>query len=327
MTEVALTIGSALLAFGPVLSLFGMIVYQKAQLVIVVTSAAFFFLLAAVGASMIWSIFYAVGLQGALASLLPGIFFQFIGRCAFVGLYHKVEATIMTSLEKQRQEELKEQRENAAAAASTQDTVRPNHRAPTDNWTELAKVRLELNDASSAIAAAVGYGGMHAVLLYGTLLASQTSNNVGVLYQESCPSMPSLVLSACFTCMFTVLDVFWMLFTFFGMRRRLLYHRGEGDNATDTGVGAWFGNSRNGGNVALLTCLITHTVAAIFTATDAFAWGCAVSLPVTGAVVLATAYLFWAGCGRIYMPPPQEGQLHSTGGHVMMTATDPHHMD
>jgi len=37
-----LVLGSALIAYGPFLALFSLLVYQKAQLVIVVTTAAFF---------------------------------------------------------------------------------------------------------------------------------------------------------------------------------------------------------------------------------------------------------------------------------------------
>jgi hypothetical protein len=39
-----------------------------------------------------------------------------------------------------------------------------------------------------------------------------------------------------------------------------------------------------------------------------FNFGCAVSLPLVGAVLLVTAYIFWAGVGRIYMPPQQSSR-------------------
>ena len=55
MTTPALALGSGLVAFGPFLALFGMIIYQKAQLVIVVTTAAFFYLIGATVGAMIWS--------------------------------------------------------------------------------------------------------------------------------------------------------------------------------------------------------------------------------------------------------------------------------
>lgn len=303
MSNPALTLGSALLAFGPVASLFSLIVYRKAQLVIVVTSSAFFYLLSAVVASIAWTVFDAVGLRGPLSAIVPGVLAQFMFRCGFVSLYHKVEAVIQTSLEKQHQEELNQQETDPGTdqtAARNQD--RRNKEPSERNSTQAAKLRLELNDAACGVAAGVGFGGMHAILLYGTLLASETSNNVGVLYQDSCPAMPSLVLSAIYAFCFSVLDIFWMLFTFFGMRRRLMFHRGEYAADEELVVGSWLGNSRMGGNYSLLLSLLTHFVASIFTSADYFKSGCVVSIPAVGIIVLMTAYMFWAGAGRIYMP-------------------------
>lgn len=301
MTEVALNLGCALMAFGPVVSLFALIIYQKAQLVIVVTTAAFFFLLGATPASFFWSIFHAIGLRGPLAAIIPGVFFQFVTRCAFVTIYHKVERVIQVTLQKQLEEE--RYAESGNGGGST-ESVRPAQRNR-EEWTEIVKLRLQLNDASCGVAAGVGFGGMHAIMLFGTLLASQMKNNIGVLYQESCPGMPSLAVSAIFACLFSILDVFWMLFTFFGMRRRLIYHRGTFDETGSRAIGGWFGNSRTGGNVALLFTLLSHFFSSVLTTSDNFKMGCTVSLSSVGIVVLVTAYIFWAGVGRIYMPPAQ----------------------
>jgi hypothetical protein len=295
MADVMLILGSGLLAFGPFLSLFASVVYAKAQLVIVVTTAAFFFLLGSLAASLVWTFFDTIGLGGGLAVVIPGVFFQFIFRCLFVSLYHKVEGVIQLSLQQ--------------SSAPSDEPIPPSdnqaqqeRQEDHSKWQEAAKLRLQLNDASCGVAAGCGYGGMHAILLYGTLLASE-SGGAGVLYQESCPAMPSLVVSALYAFFFTILDVFWMLFTFFGMRRRLMFHRGQYAPDDLGGVGRWLGNSRNGGNMALLACLATHFLASFATLTNYFGYGCVVSLPLVAGVVLLVAYLFWAGVGRIYMPP------------------------
>jgi hypothetical protein len=284
-------------------------VYKKAQLVIVVTSAAFFFLLAAVAASFAWSVFHAIGLNGPLAAIVPGVLAQFMFRCGFVVLYHRVEKVIQISLEKQHQEELKRSGvESTVTGPDTDQSIamrQQQRKQEVDAWTEACKLRLELNDGACGIAAGVGFGGMHTILLYGTLLASETTNNVGVLYQDSCPGMPSLVLSAIYAFCFSVLDIFWMLFTFFGMRRRLMYHRGGHAEDEVLQVGGWLGNSRMGGNYSLMLSLLTHIGAATFTSADFFNNGCAVSIPGVVSMVLLTAYMFWAGAGRIYMPPVQ----------------------
>lgn len=312
MSNIPLTLGSALLAFGPYISIFFLIVYKKAQLVIVATSAAFFFLLASTGASLVWLLFHTIGLDSPFSAIVPGVFFQFVARCAFVSLYHKVETVIQQSIAKQQEEEQKEYEQNqnndpnnnATSTNATNVGVIADGQSRINrsrSWADAARLRLELNDAISAIAAATGYGGMHAILLFGTLLAGQTAN-VGVLYQDSCPRIPSLVVSACFTFLFSILDVFLMLFTFFGMRRRLLFHRGDAP-ADVRLLGGYLGNSRNGGNVALLVSLVTHFMASVVTVADYVPQGCRFSIPAVGGIVLLTMYIFWAGCGRIYMPP------------------------
>jgi hypothetical protein len=307
-----LTLGSALIAFGPFISVFSLIVYQKSQLVIVVTSAAFVFLaLGAFPASLSWFILDKIGLGGSLSAILPGVFFQFIARCIFVSVYHKVEAVIQQSVEKQQAEAQMHQQQSTAAPTEASERATAGRRVTAEahsNWTEMAKLKLQLNDASCGVAAGCGFGGMHAIMLYGTLLASEATNNAGVLYQPSCPALPALVVSAIYAFCFFVLDIFWMLFTFFGMRRRLLFHRGESDDDSPVRVGGWFGNTRHGGNIALLLCLSSHLVASVMTMANYFNFGCLVSLPSVGAVLLITAYIFWAGVGRIYMPPQRNGQ-------------------
>lgn len=315
MSNVSLNLGCALLAFGPYLSIFFLIIYKKAQLVIVATSAAFFFLLASTFASLTWFVFHTIGLNGPFSSIIPGVFFQFVARCAFVSLYHKVENVIQLSLQKQRDDELKDE-QSGSNRGTDEGVADANSRFTYNNnrhWTDVARLRLELNDSVSAIAASTGYGGMHAVLLYGTLLARQTGN-VGVLYQSSCPGMPSLVVSACFAFLFSILDIFWMLFAFFGMRRRLMYHRGDYLPSDSRAIGGWLGNSRHGGNLALLLSLISHFMASVFTIADYFPYGCRASIPAVAGVLLVTMYIFWAGCGRIYMPPNQ--MISSRGGSV-----------
>ena len=319
MAEFALTLGCALLAFGPFLSLFFLVIYPKAQLVIVVTSAAFFFLLGSVAASFSWWVFDSIGLDGPLAAIIPGVFFQFIARCVFVALYHRVERVIQITLHKQQQNDSSNdsRSNNTSNHNDTDATARRVPRAERqEDWHQAARLRLALNDASCGVAAGVGFGGMHAIMLYGTLLASQTTNNVGVLYQDSCPAMPSLVVSGLFAFFFTILDVFWMLFTFFGMRRRLMYPRGHTDAQASSRqravIGGLLGNSRTGGNLALLFCLISHFVASLLTTSDYFKFGCSVSVSAVGVAVLVSAYCFWAGVGRIYMPPPQSLTLISS---------------
>ena len=285
--------GSACIGLAPLACLFFQIVYPKPQLLIVSITAAFFFVLAASAASFCWYILDPlIGLSNVWAAMIPGIFFQFIFRCMFVTVYHKVEDVIEASIAKSEEDNGEGDDDNDDEAA---------------NNIQAAKNRLALNDAACGLAAGVGFGGMHALVFFGSLLASETFD-AGILFQPSCPKVPTLAVSAINTFCFFFLDIFWMLFTFFGMRRRVLFPRGGGAlndiNPLSRPFGSYFGNTRMGGNNALLICLITHTIAAGFTTLNVFEFGCVFSLSLLPVCTIVVAYLFWCGISKIYMPLP-----------------------
>jgi len=235
MTTAALTFGCAFLAFSPPLALLFLLTYSKANLIIVVTTSAFAYLLSTVLSSLFWLPVPSSLQSNPYVLIFPSIVFQFVARAAFVWLYHRVEHSVERSV---RRHERVEGRNRAAAAGGGGGSSSSNNNGGADGdnadgdnadgddsdndgepQADSAKLRLELNDWSSALAAGTGFGGMHSFFLYGTLLASE-SGNLGTLYQPSCEVMPSLVNSAIMAYMFGILDVFWMLFTFYGMRRR-----------------------------------------------------------------------------------------------------------
>ena len=297
MTAASLTWGSASLAFGPAISLLFLITYQKAQLIIVVTTSAFAFLLSALAASFVWWIFDLIGVGNyAVVILLPGVISQFFFRCGFVALYHKVERVIQVSIRNhEEQQQQQQQRVDTVVTPATDDDPA---------LSESARLRLELNDWACGLAAGTGFGGMHAILMYGTLLASE-AGNLGTLYQPSCPGIPALVLSAMHTFLFTILDIIWMLLTFFGMRRRR-QQIAEGESVvTSSGLGALLGNERNGANKALGLVFITHFCASLATIPNIFQNGCTISVPVLAGVTVVTGLIFWAGASRIYLPANQ----------------------
>lgn len=293
----ALVLGSAAIGLAPFLCFFFQVVYPKPQLLIVSISAAFFYLLSASAASLCWYILDpTIGLASAWSAIIPGVFFQFLFRCLFVTTYHNVENVIEASIENSEEEE-------------EEDEQQPGSRSDDDQHSriQVAKNKLSLNDAACGIAAGVGFGGLHAILLFGSLLASETYDS-GVLYQPSCPKVPSLMVSALNTFCFFFLDIFWMLFTFFGIRRRVLFPRGGGAlsdiNPLSRPFGHYFGNTRMGGNQALLTVLITHFCAAGFTTFNAFQYGCVFSLTTLPVLTIVVAYVFWSGISKIYIPLP-----------------------
>lgn len=302
MTSAALSWGCAFLAFGPSLSLLFLITYQKAQLIIVVTTSAFAYLLSSLISSVIWLPFNALGLHNAASLLIPAVLSQFILRCAFVALYHKVERVIQISIENHEETHPDPVEAEPQEAASSSD-----EQAQTP-LSETARLRLEINDWVSGVAAGTGFAGMHAIMLYGTLLASE-GGNLGTLYQESCPGMPSLVLSAINAFWFSIADVVWMLLTFFGMRRRLMYQSAASRPIfTAKTWGAMLDNSRSSGNLALLVTIVSHTAATLVTVFNQVENGCVLSLPLLGIVVCLTVAFFVGGISKIYLPDLQHGR-------------------
>ena len=140
---------------------------------IVVTSSAFSFLCSTVVSSLFWWVFNAVGLQGPLAGIIHGVLAQFAFRCWFVAIYHRVEKAIQHSVQRQEAEDAQRASsdETAPLNAVNADAAANRNDRSKSNWTEVVKLRLELNDAPCGIATGVGFGGMHAILLYGILLA------------------------------------------------------------------------------------------------------------------------------------------------------------
>ena len=295
MTSFALSLGCALLAFSPTLSLLLLFAYSKAQLVIIVTTASFAQLLSCLLAALLHLPFkgLSLGAQSIFVIIPTSIIAQAFCRCGFVYLYHKVEGVIEKSIS---QHEL--QSNNAQSKSQSN--------SETNQVSEISQLRLELNDASVGIAAGVGFGFFHTIMLYGTLLASENSR-MGTLYQESCTFMPSVFNSAIMAFFFGFLDILWMLMTFYGMRRYKVFNA-AGAAGADINAGAEsFSSGAMGGKSALILVLVTHFAAAFATVPNQTMAvnGCVVSLPSLAIVTIVTAGIFWCFCKPSFLPENQ----------------------
>ncbi len=282
MTSAALSIGCGLLAFSPFISTLIFIVYSKVQLVIVVTTSAFAFLLSSLLSSLIWLPFPGGMKSGSNSAAQPlllipvAVISQALLRCVFVRLYLKVEGVIERSIRKHER------------------TGRPERNG--DNTNETSKLSLELNDWACGLAAGTGFGGMHAIMLFGTLLASEAGME-GTLYQPSCKAMPSLVNSALLAFFFSILDFVLMLLTFYGIRRR---------DSLD--------QEQYKGSTAILISMLFHALASFATVINRSQNGCAVSLPLVAFIVSISVAYFAIKIAPIYLPKLQRDRMviHST---------------
>ena len=126
---------------------------------------------------------------------------------------------------------------------------------------------------------------------------------------------------------FGVLDIVWMLFTFYGMRRYRVFQNGFGltlgsrneDDSAGNDVIHANGNTSNNGNgkgalggkAALVLVILTHFAAAFATVPNRVMAinGCVIALPSLAIVVLLTVAGFWFFCKESYLPEGQRQRI------------------
>ncbi|CAM9832063.1 unnamed protein product [Scytosiphon promiscuus] len=120
---------------------------------------------------------------------------------------------------------------------------------------------LKLNGVSSSIAAGVGWGFIHAVIMVGTALSKHMGP--GAAFSSSCPHVPSVVVSALSAQAFVMLDLLFMA--------------------------AAFASARSGDAGLMCYSFGLHFIAALTTAFNFIGGGCAISLPLLYGVVVFSA--------------------------------------
>ena len=172
--------GCILLGFGPLASLFFLVVAKRAQLVIIALSGAFLWLVAILVTASLWHL--VPPLTTSLAATIPtGVVVHEGFRLLFFYLYTRTEV--------------------AVARVTT------------------ASHPLPLNDITSSLAGGVGFALMHALLMFGSLVGSSTGSR-GAAFATSCDMIPLILAAASSTLALTVLDVALMIVAFDGYRHR-----------------------------------------------------------------------------------------------------------
>merc|ERR1719375_422246 len=182
MTAPSLTLGCILLGFSPTASLLFMVVLRKPQLLILAVCSAFAYLLSALLSSTVWLVTSSIagavgggstatsGVGTAISIAVPGVACQMLLRCLFVRAYFRVEKVIRGSVEKH-------ERETREAAAASSGGGAGNSAADEGAHAETDALQLQLNDTSCGLASGCGYALLHSLLLYGTLLASESGES------------------------------------------------------------------------------------------------------------------------------------------------------
>lgn len=309
------------------------------------------------------------GVGTLLALAIPGVLCQMFLRCYFIRGYFKVEEVIRRSVAKHEEE-------TAAAAAATANSNGTSNggngsSSSEQEHAETNALQLQLNDLSCSLASGCGYAILHSLFLYGTLLASESgeSNSYndesgsyaggggstgygGTLYQESCGGIPSLINGALIACMFSILDVLWMMLCFFGMRRcsssLLSLSEQSNNNITfstainNTNSGGTtqafiqgltcrgISDTYSGGNASILLVTITHLLASLVLApnTTMSSDGCKVSLPLLGGVVLYVLILTRGVLKKgIFLPMDQRRRIQGLQLSGLRNVDQSHHVE
>lgn len=174
-----LFIGCVLIAYGPAAALLFGFVARRAQLLVLSVASAFVWLFALLLAAVLWIIVPPLKTTHVYG-VIVGVLAQALLRWLFVKGYLRVEGRILDVLPRSDP--------------------------------------MGVNDFSSAIAAGLGFGVMHAVVAYGSILGY--SGHSQALYSDACSEMTIYLLSAVSGLVFSLGHVAWMVVAFDAERRQ-----------------------------------------------------------------------------------------------------------
>lgn len=230
MSNDLLRVGCGMIAYAPACSL--LILFSKRpQLIIVSLAAAFSWLCSSLLTSIIWWFIKLSNSNVWSIVIISSAIIQEGLRYIFVIAYRKTEFMIKRS------------------------SPHSNNAFP-------------LNDLSSSLAAGIGFGLMHSLLFYGSVLAS--SDGVGVYFDDSCPTTPLILVLAITSLGFFILDVIWTCLFFLVERYR--------------------------SKILASVVVLLHIFAGLTTLTNIQTHGCQISLSLLLVIVIISAGLlviFW----------------------------------
>lgn len=177
-----LFLGCILIAFGPLASLFFIVIAKRAQLVIISLSGAFVWLIAILVTATLWRIIPP--LKSSIEATIPlSVIIQEAFRYCLYKIYVRTELAV-------------------------QKVTTGTHQLP-------------LNDITSSLASGVGFALMHSLMMYGSVVASSTGSR-GAAFTNSCEHVPLIFSAALSTLALTCMDVALMVIAFNGYRKRSL---------------------------------------------------------------------------------------------------------
>lgn len=202
---------------------------NRPQLYIISLAAAFAWLMSMLSTGIFWSMVQLSGENVWPVTVIVAVLFQEAARFVFIYCFRRTEKIIKNS----------------------------------NNYTD---DMLPMNDISTSLAAGIGFGTMHSLMMAGSLIAASGGN--GTLFEDSCPHIP-VVLTVSLTALgFTILDVIFMMLGFVAERKR--------------------------SNHLVAVVIVLHVAAALSTLANMHDSGCIASLLlVLTVVVISSGLLVW----------------------------------
>ena len=202
---------------------------NRPQLYIISLAAAFAWLMSMLATGMFWSLVHLSGENVWPVTVIVAVLCQEAARFMFIYCFRRTETIIKNS----------------------------------NNYTV---EMLPMNDLSTSLAAGIGFGTMHSLMMAGSLIAA--SGGEGALFEDSCPQIP-VVLTVSLTALgFTILDVIFMVLGFVAERKR--------------------------SNHLIAVVVVLHVAAALSTLANTIEYGCIASLLlVLTVVIISSGMLAW----------------------------------
>lgn len=219
--------GCALIAFCPSCAFF--LFRNRPQLYIIALAAAFAWLMSILATGVFWSMVHISGENVWPLTIIVAVLMQEAARFIFIHCYRRTEVIIKNSI-------------------------------------DYSYDMLPLNDLSTSLAAGMGFGTMHALMMAGSLIAA--SGGEGTLFDDSCPTVPLVLVVSITALAFTILDVIFMILGVVANRKR--------------------------SNHLIAVIVVLHVAAALSTLANTNEYGCVTSLLLVYTVVaISAALLMW----------------------------------
>jgi len=213
---ITLAAGCALVACGPILALFGVLVAPNDMLVILSIGSAFFWLITTSIASTVWFVSTLRAVGGRALALVLTVLLQELGRVAFYVLYTKADRVLQPDEQPQPPHPPPPSSLRQQQPQQPQQLQQPQQQQQQQQGPPPAPPQPLASRLMVSVAAGVGPGLLSVLVMYTTLLWDATGP--GTLPSPACPQTDLFVVSSVHALCFSLLAVVHSVVAFDALR-------------------------------------------------------------------------------------------------------------